>query len=63
VGELRGRVITEALVGGPSTIRVTHRVAASRPAASGYSTVLMYQVAERRLYFDEACLTKGRACN
>ena len=63
VGELRGRVLFEALVGGPSTVRGTHRVARSRADANGYSTVLMYQVAEHRLYFDEACLTRGRTCH
>ena len=63
VGELRGRVITEALAGGPSTTRAVSRVVRSRPAANGYSTVLMYQVADRRLYLDEACFEAGRGCH
>jgi hypothetical protein len=62
LGALRGRVITEALVGGPAAARVVREVARSRPASNGYSTVLMYQVAERRLYFDEACFTTSRTC-
>jgi len=33
----------------------------SRPR-DGYSTVLMYQVADRRVYFDEACFTKANKC-
>ena len=63
LGELRGRVVTEALVGGPSTTRGTSRVVRSRPAANGYATVLMYQVAERRIYLDEACFSRTRGCN
>ena len=63
VGKLRGRVITEALAGGPPATRVTARIVRSRPAANGYSTVLMYQDSERRLYLDEACFTGSRACN
>jgi arylsulfatase A-like enzyme len=63
LGELRGRVIAEALVGGPATLPVQRRVARSRPASNGYSTVLVYQVAERRRYLDEACFTKSRTCD
>ena len=60
IGALRGRVITEALAGGPAATRFAPGVMRSRPSASGYSTVLMYQVAERRMYLDEACFTKAR---
>jgi arylsulfatase A-like enzyme len=60
-GELKGRIITEALVGGPATVRFAPGVIRSRPR-DGFSTVLMYQVADRRVYFDEACFTKAAKC-
>jgi hypothetical protein len=63
LGALRGRVVAEALVGGPPTVPVERRVARSRPASNGYSTVLVYQVAERRRYLDEACFATGRTCD
>jgi len=63
LGALRGRVIAEALVGALATVPVVRRVARSRPALNGYSTVLLYQVAERRLYFDQACFTTSRTCD
>jgi hypothetical protein len=63
LGTLRGRVITEALAGGPATARFAPGVVRSRPSQDGYSTVLMYQVADRRLYLDEACFTKSAKCN
>jgi arylsulfatase A-like enzyme len=63
IGALRGRVITEALAGGPAATRFAAGVVRSRPSAGGYSTVLMYQVAERRMYLDEACFTKAGKCD
>ena len=62
LGALRGRVITEALAGGPAATRFAPGVMRSRPSADGYSTVLMYQVADRRMYLDEACFTKAGKC-
>jgi arylsulfatase A-like enzyme len=62
LGALRGRVITEALAGGPAAVRFAPGVIRSRPSRDGYSTVLMYQVADRRVYFDEACFTKATKC-
>ena len=61
-GSLRGRVITEALAGGRAVTRFAPGVVRSRPSADGYSTVLMYQVADRRMYLDEACFTKAGTC-
>lgn len=61
-GALRGRVIAEALLGGPAATRFTARVVRSRASADGNSTVLMYQVADRRRYLDEACFTKAATC-
>jgi arylsulfatase A-like enzyme len=62
LGALRGRVITEALAGGPAAARFAPGVIRSRPSRDGYSTVLMYQVADRRVYLDEACFTKAAEC-
>jgi arylsulfatase A-like enzyme len=62
LGALRGRVITEALAGGPATIRHAPSIVRSRPSQDGHSTVLMYQVADRRMYLDEACFTKAARC-
>ena len=61
VGVLRGRIMTEALAGGPATVRFAPRVMRSRPR-DGFSTVLMYQVADRRVYLDEACFTRSAKC-
>ncbi len=52
-GGLTGRVITEALVGG-KPVKTVHRTAVSAPAANGVTTVLQYQEADGRRYFDAA---------
>ena len=62
LGALRGRVIAEALTGGRAATRSAPGVVRSRPSANGYSTVLMYQVADRRMYLDEACFTRAGKC-
>ena len=63
LGKLRGRVITEALAGGPTATKFTSRVLRSRPAdESSLSTVLMYQVAGDQIYLDEACFTRAETC-
>ena len=62
-GRLRGRIIREALAGGPQTVRYSSKVTRSRPSSRGISTVLMYQVADGRVYLDEACLTSERTCS
>ena len=62
LGKLRGRVITEALAGGPSTRRFSNAVARSRSSEGGLSTVLMYQIADDRIYLDEACFTRAETC-
>jgi hypothetical protein len=61
LGSLRGRVITEALATGPNTIRFAPGVMRSR-ASDGWATVLTYQVADRRMYLDEACFTTATTC-
>ena len=63
LGGLRGRVVHEALTGGPETTRFAPRTIRSRTSEEGYATVLMYQVAARRMYLDEACFTKAATCD
>lgn len=63
LGDLRGRILVEAIAGGPAATRFTSSVERSRASSEGYSTVLIYQTADRRRYFDEACLTKDGKCN
>jgi arylsulfatase A-like enzyme len=62
LGRLRGRVINEALAGGPATTRFTRAVSRSRPSDAGLSTVLMSQIADGRIYLDEACFTTAATC-
>jgi arylsulfatase A-like enzyme len=54
-GNLKGRVLQEALAGGPPLIPFKHWSAVSEAAASGKATVLIYQQAGEQVYFDEAC--------
>jgi arylsulfatase A-like enzyme len=56
VGKLRGRVLSEALVNGPDSAPVRHEFTIAPRAASGLTTVLLYQELEGRRYFDTACL-------
>lgn len=42
-GNLQGRVISEAIVGGPNSIAYTSGIQASSPSANGQSTYLNYQ--------------------
>jgi len=57
IGSLHGRVLREALIGGPASVRFEKKVARSKPAASGKTTVLMYQQAGAERYLDQACFT------
>ena len=61
-GRLRGRVVTEALVGGPDSIAATREVARSRPTSRGDATVLMFQRVGEVRYLDEACFTRDPSC-
>lgn len=54
-GKLAGRVLREALAGGPSSVSSHHRVAVSGKTADGRATILIYQQAGQQLYFDRAC--------
>ena len=54
-GELNGRVLEEALVGGPSSTSYKPKTAIAGPAVNGKTTVLMYQQVGTQVYFDRAC--------
>jgi hypothetical protein len=62
LGRLRGRVLNEALTGGPPVVRFSRHVARSEPSARGESTVLLYQRVGNQRYIDEACFTRTRTC-
>ena len=53
-GALQGRILVEALRGGPETIHYD-RKAVQSGKAGGRSTVLFYQQLHEQKYFDEAC--------
>jgi hypothetical protein len=56
-GRLRGRVLSEALTGGPDSAAPVHAgKLAATPTQSGRATLLEYQDYEGRKYFDTACL-------
>ena len=56
VGKVRGRVLTEALVGGPERTASRSRTLRSGKARNGATTILQTQEADGRLYLDSACL-------
>jgi len=62
LGKLRGRVLSEALAGGPQTMRFSTAVARSRPSERGESTVLTYQRVGDHRYPDHACFTREKTC-
>ncbi|HEY9601275.1 MAG TPA: alkaline phosphatase family protein [Allocoleopsis sp.] len=53
-GDLTGRVITEALQGGPDSVPVTTGILKSDPAENGQQTYLDYQQVGNTKYFDAA---------
>jgi predicted AlkP superfamily pyrophosphatase or phosphodiesterase len=54
IGSLRGRVIREALAGGPSSTSYQQKISRSKELA-GRATILVYQVVGGERYLDEAC--------
>jgi hypothetical protein len=54
-GALVGRIMEEALPGGPPSVSFERRTAVSQSAVSGKATILMYQQLAKQVYFDEAC--------
>jgi type I phosphodiesterase/nucleotide pyrophosphatase len=62
-GQLRGRIIEEALAGGPASIPFKPQLQKSPTAANGKGTILMYERVAKQVYFDQACFkdAKGSA--
>jgi hypothetical protein len=60
-GALRGRILQEALSGGPGTVSSKHATAASEGAPNGNRTILMYQILGKQVYFDQACFKNSAA--
>ena len=58
-GKLQGRVLTEALKGGPAAPLPERSVLAGPKAPDGTRTVLFYQRLGTATYFDTACLARG----
>jgi len=59
-GTLNGRILEEALVGGPSSVPSKRHVEIAPYAANGKATALVYQRVMKQVYFDWACfLDKG----
>ncbi len=54
-GQLKGRVIREALANGPSSVSFVRRTTIAENAAAGKKTILMYQQSGKQVYFDQAC--------
>ena len=55
-GKLQGRVLEEALPGGPTKARTRHAYVTSLTTAAGKATTLHYQELHGRRYFDSATL-------
>ena len=55
IGSLHGRVLFEALEDGPASVPFRVLTATSTETATGKASVLRYQEAEGRRYFDFAC--------
>lgn len=53
-GDLKGRSLDEALIGGPATVASTTGTLQSDPAANGSKTILNYQQVGNTRYFDAA---------
>lgn len=58
VGTLRGRVLVEALTGGPDVLKFKSASMASAATAAGLRTILQYQELQGRRYFDSARFSK-----
>ncbi|BAY09971.1 alkaline phosphatase family protein [Calothrix sp. NIES-2098] len=54
IGDLKGRAITEALVGGPDTVEYTKGTVRSQPSANDQATILNYQTVGDNKYFTAA---------
>ncbi|GAC1362013.1 MAG: alkaline phosphatase family protein [Acidobacteriaceae bacterium] len=62
-GGYRGRVLREALRGGPESIEFERERVVSRETKGDLSTILLFQRAGQQTYFDEGCLVDPQAGN
>jgi arylsulfatase A-like enzyme len=58
-GRLQGRVLSEALSGGPDSVAFHHGTVSSKPTPSGRATVLECQEYQGRKYFDTASFSSA----
>ena len=56
VGELTGRIVKEALIGGAAPATQAHKTMLSAPTSNGTRTLLLYQELSGKRYYDSACL-------
>jgi|SRR5579872_319197 len=54
-GKLNGRILEEALLGGPASVPYESRQQSGQAAANGKTTFLKYQQTGKQVYFDWAC--------
>jgi hypothetical protein len=54
-GKLNGRILEEALLGGPSSVPYKRRLDIAQRGVNGKGTILMYQQMKKQVYFDWAC--------
>jgi hypothetical protein len=62
-GTLQGRVLQEAVAGGPSSIPFQHEIKTARTSSNGKATILMYQQAGAQVYFDQSCFKSAPVKN
>jgi arylsulfatase A-like enzyme len=58
-GKLRGRVLSEAMAGGPDIAAGKVQQRRSAPSATGLTTILQYEAYGDVTYYDQACLLKA----
>jgi hypothetical protein len=54
-GKLNGRILEEALLGGPSSTPNERHLDIAQRGVKGKATILMYQQMKKQVYFDWAC--------
>jgi len=54
-GKWKGRVLREAMAGGPPSVPYKRESTVSNSSGNGKATILMYQMLAEQLYFDQAC--------
>ena len=62
-GKLNGRVLQEALAGGPSSLPSSHKMRISISSENSKTTIMMYQQLGEQVYFDQACFKSAPAKN